>query len=37
VPTDLKVAVTLATLLASHAQHELMLRADHGLEPLPVS
>jgi hypothetical protein len=37
VPTDLKVAVTLATILASHAQHELILRADHGLEPLPVA
>jgi hypothetical protein len=37
VPTDLKVATTLATILASHAQHELMLRAEHGLEPLPVA
>jgi hypothetical protein len=37
VPTDLKVAVTLATLEASHAQHELILRAEHGLEPLPVA
>jgi hypothetical protein len=37
VPTDLEVAVTLATILASHAQHELILRADHGLEPLPVA
>jgi hypothetical protein len=37
VPTDLNVAVTLATILASHAQHELILRADHGLEPLPVA
>jgi hypothetical protein len=36
VPTDLNVAVTLATLLASHAQHELILRAQHGSEPLPV-
>jgi hypothetical protein len=37
VPTDPKVAVTLATLLASHAQHELILRAQHGMEPLPVA
>jgi hypothetical protein len=37
VPTDLKLAVTLATILASHAQHELILRAQHGLEPLPVA
>jgi hypothetical protein len=37
VPGDLKVAITLATILASHAQHELMLRAEHGLEPLPVA
>jgi hypothetical protein len=37
VPTDLKVAITLATILASHAQHELMLRAEHGVEPLPVA
>jgi hypothetical protein len=37
VPGDLKIAVTLATILASHAQHELMLRAEHGLEPLPVA
>lgn len=36
-PADLKVATTLATILASHAQHELMLRAEHGLEPLPVA
>jgi hypothetical protein len=35
VPEDLKLAVTLATLLASHAQHELILRTDHGEQPLP--
>jgi hypothetical protein len=28
---DAKIAMTVATILASHAQHELMLRADHGL------
>jgi hypothetical protein len=37
VPTDLKVAITLGSILASHAQHELMLRAEHGIEPLPVA
>lgn len=37
VPNDLKVAITLATILASHAQQELMLRADHGLQPLPAA
>jgi hypothetical protein len=29
--SDAKIAMTVATILASHAQHELMLRADHGL------
>jgi hypothetical protein len=32
---ELKLAVTLASILASHAQHELTLRADHGVQPLP--
>jgi hypothetical protein len=35
VPTELKLAVALATILASHAQHELTLRAEHGDQPLP--
>ena len=34
-PKELKLAVALATILASHAQHELTLRADHGELPLP--
>jgi len=34
-PKELKLAVALATILASHAQHELTLRADHGERPLP--
>jgi hypothetical protein len=32
---ELKLASALATILASHAQHELTLRADHGEQPLP--
>jgi len=34
-PKELKLATALATILASHAQHELTLRADHGERPLP--
>jgi hypothetical protein len=34
-PKELKLAVTLATILAAHAQQELTLRADHGESPLP--
>jgi hypothetical protein len=34
-PQELKLAIALATILASHAQHELTLRADHGERPLP--
>ena len=35
-PKELKLAIALATILASHAQHELTLRADHGEPPLPA-
>ena len=35
VPKEFKLAVALATILASHAQHALTLRADHGEQPLP--
>jgi hypothetical protein len=34
-PKELKLAIALATILASHAQHELTLRADDEKPPLP--
>jgi hypothetical protein len=34
-PKELKLAIALATILASHAQHELTLRADDERSPLP--